>query len=41
MRTKHWLSIIVVIILILAALHYFTKHNGQSVAGSLIPGVHG
>lgn len=39
MRTKHWLCVIAVIVIILAALHYFNKHNGQSVAGSLIPGV--
>lgn len=39
MKTKHWLCTLLIIIVVLMALHYFTHHKGASVVGSYIPGV--
>jgi uncharacterized integral membrane protein len=41
MKKHHLLWCIIIVLLILFVIHYFTKHNGQSVAGSFIPGVNG
>ena len=41
MKVRHVIGIAVVVLIILAILHYFTKHNGQGVASSFMPGVNG
>lgn len=38
MKTHHWLCTILIIVIVLMGIHYFTHHNGASVVGSYIPG---
>lgn len=38
MKIRHVVSCAIVVLILLAVIHYFTHHKGQGVVGSFIPG---